>query len=132
MSEKKTNLYAVYGSLRKGLGNHPVLGDSKLVGECKTPPTFTMFSMFGGGFPGVIKSGNTSIVLEVYEAADARTEQRLDNLEGYRGPNNPRNFYNKELIDTPYGKAYIYYINSSTTGLQEVESGDWKQFKENK
>ena len=126
MADKK-RLYAVYGSLRKGLGNHRVLGNSKFVGEHTTDPNYTMYSL--SAFPGVVKGGSTPIKLEIYEAPDDATEARLDMLEGYHGPDNPRNFYNKEVIETPYGEAFIYYINTDMGGGQVVESGDWTEFR---
>ncbi len=124
-----SKLYAVYGSLRKGLGNHGTLGNAPMVGVTKTDPEFTMVSL--GGFPGVVKGGNTSITLEVYEVKNPTIEQNLDWLEGYEGPNNEYNFYNKELINTEFGKAYIYYLNDDVSNDPIVESGDWYEFKKN-
>lgn len=124
-----SKLYAVYGSLRKGLGNHTTLGNAPMVGVTKTNPEFTMVNL--GGFPGVVKGGVTSITLEVYKVTNSTIEQNLDWLEGYEGPNNENNFYNKELIDTEFGKAYIYYLNSDIEGDPIVESGDWYEFKMN-
>lgn len=122
-------LYAVYGSLRKGLGNHSVLGNAPLVGTIKTKPEYTMYSL--GGFPGVVKGGNTSITLEIYEVKNETIEENLDWLEGYNEPNDPYNFYNKEKIDTELGEAYIYFINDDVKDRQIVDSGDWYEFKTN-
>lgn len=122
-------LYAVYGSLRKGLSNHGTLGNSPMVGTVVTEPKYTMVSL--GGFPGVVKGGNTSITLEIYDVKHETIEQNLDWLEGYSGPNDEYNFYNKEIIETELGPAYIYYINEDVNGRPLVESGDWKQYKLN-
>lgn len=121
-----SKLYAVYGSLRKGLGNHRILGESKFKGEFTTPPNFTMYSL--GGFPGVIEKGNTPITLEVYEVEEIDIESRLDILEGYHGKYYGANLYNKETIETPFGEAFIYYFNRENLPYPVVESGDWKKY----
>lgn len=121
-----SKLYAVYGSLRKGLGNHRILRDSKLLGEYSTPPLFTMYSL--GGFPGVIEKGETSVTLEVYKVEDEGIEDRLDVLEGYHGKHYGANLYNKEIISTPYGDAFIYYFNRENLPYPIVASGDWKKY----
>ena len=124
---KKVLLYAVYGSLRHGLGNHRVIEDAKYLGEDVTPPEYNMYSL--GAFPGVTQGGDTSITLEIYKVENPEIEYALDRLEGYAGKNNPRNFYNKELINTSYGLAYIYFLNDKDyKPTTIVESGDWVEY----
>jgi len=120
---------AVYGSLRKGLGNHRVLGESKMIGT-QWIPDYEMFSL--GSYPG-IRSGDSHILVEVYEVDDD-TLQRLDTLEGYHG-SNADNFYDREEVSTDYGTALIYTLQGHRYKSQPiVESGDWTkhsvQFKE--
>jgi gamma-glutamylcyclotransferase (GGCT)/AIG2-like uncharacterized protein YtfP len=117
------NLVAVYGSLLKGLGNHRVLGDSTLVGK-GTVKGFDMFSL--GGFPG-IKSGGGSIKVEVYEVENQAGMDRLDCLEGYRGPGES-NFYDRTTVPTEYGEAYIYTLENYYDGDEFVPNGDWYGF----
>ena len=117
-----TQLVMVYGSLLKGLHNHPVISDGELLGEHETEGVFTMLSL--GSFPGVIKGGHTKIKGEVYEVNDS-TFKRLDSLEGYP------TFYSRELISTPYSQdAWIYLLNHTHQhGTEkEVEDGDWKGY----
>ena len=121
-----TKLVAVYGSLRKRLSNHRLLANSEFLGEPKTSPSFEMFSL--GGFPG-IRDGNNSITIEVY-AVNEGTSQSLDRLEGYRGPDSPNNFYNKETIKTEFGDASIYTLkNERYSDSQIVESGNWTEYR---
>jgi gamma-glutamylcyclotransferase (GGCT)/AIG2-like uncharacterized protein YtfP len=115
-------LVAVYGSLRKGLGNHRVLGASKLVGTSLTGPDWEMFSL--GGFPGVRK-GNTRITVEVYHVTEESVATRLDGLEGYRGPSSPNNFYGKEVVKTEAGDAEMYTLLEGYEGSPIVEGGNW-------
>jgi gamma-glutamylcyclotransferase (GGCT)/AIG2-like uncharacterized protein YtfP len=125
----KTNLVAVYGSLRKGLHNHNVLGASPLVGEYDTEPIYDMYSV-GGSYPGMVENGSTSIKMEVYRVDQYRMN-RLDTLEGYVEDRKEGNHYNKILIETPYGKAHTYVYNYPTSRLIKVDSGDWKSFRAN-
>ena len=74
------HLIAVYGSLKRGFGNHSLLAKSRFVAEATTEPTFTMLSL--GGFPGIVAGGETAIWCEVYEV-DKETLHRLDRLEGH-------------------------------------------------
>ncbi len=113
----QTQLVAVYGSLRKGFGNHEYfLSNSEFVGDDFTPPTFDMFSL--GGFP-CITPGSTAITVEVYRV-DEETKGNLDSLEGVP------HFYHEQKIPTKYGEAGIYVITSPTGMGAKIESGDWK------
>lgn len=109
---------AVYGSLRQGMGNHRVLGDSPLLGQCRVTG-FEMFSL--GGFP-FVRHGDGEITIEVY-AVNEHTSMRLDNLEGYPS------FYNRALIWTPYGPAWIYFIDRQETTAPPVTHGDWVAYR---
>ena len=110
-------LVAVYGSLRAGMGNHRVLGTSQKVGSCRIEG-YTMRSL--GAYP-YIHRGEGEITVEVYEV-NALTSARLDGLEGYPS------FYDREQIDTPFGAAWIYFIERREHTAPLVESGDWVQF----
>jgi gamma-glutamylcyclotransferase (GGCT)/AIG2-like uncharacterized protein YtfP len=118
-------LVAVYGSLRQGLGNHRILGASKLVGTTLTPPDWELFSL--GGFPG-IRKGSNRVVVEVYHVTEESVADRLDSLEGYRGPDHPHNFYGKEVVKTEAGDAEIYTLLKGHEESPIVESGDWKAY----
>ena len=113
---------AVYGSLRKGLGNHRVLGDSKLIGK-EWVPNYEMFSL--GSFPG-IRNGEGSIFVEVYKV-DSDTLERLDMLEGYHSKDSVNNFYDKEEVSTKFGDALIYTLQGERYKRSPiVSSGNWK------
>ncbi len=123
----KPILIAVYGSLRAGLHNHTILGDSKLLGEFDTPPIYDMYSC--GSFPGLVLHGATSIKMEVYQVTDYISKS-IERLEGYVKGQESDNHYNKVMIDTPYGEAGTYIYNFSISRLPQVEGGDWKIWKD--
>lgn len=119
-------LVGVYGSLKKGYYNHRVLGDSKLLGTIKTNPAFTMYSL--GPFPALSRNGNTAIHMEIYEV-DEQTLHRLYRLEGYSGTRGSKhNMYDTMDIDTPYGKAEIFYMTNENhlRKHEVVKDGNWK------
>lgn len=109
-------LVAVYGSLRRGMGNHRLLTSSEQL-TTERIKGFDMFSL--GGYP-FIKPGDGEITIEVY-AVDSHTFRRLDSLEGYPS------FYNRMLVQTSVGKAWIYYI-AGRDGKIPVPDGDWVQY----
>lgn len=122
MKKDKKDLIAVYGTLRQGCGNHNYfLSEATFKGEFLSQPEYSMFSL--GGFPGLKKDGNTSIVMEVYEV-DEEESRAVDGLEGY-APGRPPHFYDKQLIETPWGTAGVYIYVRNTEGLELIESGDW-------
>jgi gamma-glutamylcyclotransferase (GGCT)/AIG2-like uncharacterized protein YtfP len=118
-------LVAVYGSLRKGFGNHGRLLGSTFVGTTQTTEKFSMYSL--GGFPMVQLEGAkvSPITVEVYECNDDALRS-LDQLEGYRGPRQS-NFYDRSEVETGLGTALIYHIEGRE-GRELVESGDWKEY----
>ena len=119
----KPYIVAVYGTLRKGSGNHRLLEDCKFVGEAKTNDKFTMYSH--GGFPSIAKGGpkDTNIKVELYEVSNQRTSDSLDMLEGYPG------WYDKKKINIDDKEVYIYTMQESIKSNRPViESGDWIEY----
>lgn len=119
-------LIAVYGSLRKEMGNHRLLENANYLGEFDTTPNFSLYSL--GGYPGLKQDGETSVKMEVYEVTPEEA-RRVDNLEGYTPGASDNNFYDKIQIETPYGWAGTYVFVPSITGRTLVKSGDWKEFR---
>ncbi len=76
-----TKIFFVYGTLKRGRGNHSLLSGAKFVGNGVTESdSFFMFT--NGGFPYVLSNGKFHISGELFEVTDDVTEQRLDRLEG--------------------------------------------------
>lgn len=133
-------LVAVYGSLKRGFGNHRLLqgefydgvGDAEFLGEYVIPEgMFVMRSL--GGFPAIFKSSeekdgvSTPITIEVYRVSDTNMMENLDSLEGHPG------WYRRELIDTPFGRSWIYIMpQGSYFGRPIVEDGVWGGYSNTK
>jgi gamma-glutamylcyclotransferase (GGCT)/AIG2-like uncharacterized protein YtfP len=120
---------AVYGSLRKGLGNHDLLKDSKFIGQFETDHIYNLLDL--GNFPGLTKGGSTSVIMEVYKI-NAHTLTRLDNLEGYVAKTPEHSFYIREKISSPLGQVSTYFLNrkynEDRIKMKNVDSGDWTDY----
>ncbi|WP_237067161.1 gamma-glutamylcyclotransferase family protein [Microbulbifer guangxiensis] len=93
---------AVYGSLKKGFYNHPILAGSDYIGTYKTENRYTMVDLTY--FPGVVERGATCIHVEVYSAAKT-TMTELDILEGH-----PTFFCRKLRWIEGFGNAWLYLL----------------------
>lgn len=120
IEEKDDFLVAVYGTLRSGHGNHSRLlkDNSELLGETKLK-NFEMRSL--GGFPAIKHKEGRDVVAEVFKV-NKDTLTRLDWLEGYPS------FYDREKTETPFGEAWVYFIDRSSGREEIIDHGDWNKF----
>lgn len=121
-------LVAVYGTLRDGMGNNALMGDSEKLGEIDVAG-FEMYPAAPyGGFPVIFPvspSEKTSHVIkaEIYQVSEERLTGPLDRLEGHP------TWYKRELIPTPYGEAWIYVMQDERYKENtKIESGDFVEF----
>jgi gamma-glutamylcyclotransferase (GGCT)/AIG2-like uncharacterized protein YtfP len=115
---RKNSLVFVYGTLRKGEVNDYLLNCARYRGDYTTDPCYKMVNL--GGYPGVVKRGRTRIAGEVYDV-NAETMAALDRLEGYPSD------YTRELIVTPWGRAWIYIYRGSLKDRAPIVSGVWRE-----
>lgn len=118
MTEDKMRVF-VYGTLKQGGALHNAITHCNLLGDHTTEPKYTMYDL--GWYPGVVGNGHTAITGEVYEIDD-RMLASLDRVEGF-----PR-LYSRELIQTPYGEAWIYLYNhgiGTDNQRREIPAGVW-------
>lgn len=115
--------FLVYGTLRRGHGNHRLLATSEFIREYVTEPKYTMVSK--GGFPAVKEGGDKAIVCELYKVSDEQVYKQVMRLEGCTGiKDHPDNWYNFVDIEVDGVMAHMFIMNN-TTG-PEIISGDWK------
>jgi len=120
MKAKHNKLVFVYGTLKKGFGNHRWLDGAGFVGKAKTSSIFSMINL--GYYPGVLLHGETSITGELY-LIDKTIEDRLDDLEGVDS-----GLYHKTEVDTDKGKALMYYYprtNLIGEAIHLIKEGVW-------
>lgn len=118
------NKILVYGSLKKGYGNHRLLERATFLGQATTVPSFTLLDL--GHFPGIVRSGSTPVMGELYEV-DAETLARLDRLEGHPG------FYRREAIDVVLEDGSLATVEGYVLPLSwlhegrvtQIPSGSW-------
>lgn len=109
----------VYGTLLSGEVNHDLLRDARSLGPHRTPSCFSLYLV--GAYPGLVRGGVTAVSGEVYEV-DTSSLRQLDRLEDYPI------LYDRELIRTPYGRAWIYLYRAEVTDRLLIANGDWRDF----
>ncbi len=116
----------VYGSLKAGHGNHPLLHGSTFLGRMALPGPYVMLDL--GFYPGVVRKqgGDTATIsAEVYQVSE-ETLYALDCLEGHP------TYYKREKVETPWKKAWCYFLPESylTKDIEVVEDGVWQPNEE--
>ena len=112
-----SQLVFVYGTLRRGGANHRLLAGSRMLEYMETDDIYTMYDL--GDYPAIVQNGKCSIVGETY-AISTEILAMLDELEECP------DYYQRILINTSYGKAWIYVLAKIPDGsICVIESGDW-------
>lgn len=133
---------AVYGSLRRKMGNHGVnlRAGAEVVDLGMTCQDYSLFNYCGtdnvnaGAFPSVsLAHPRNPIRVEVYRTTQEGLEGAYDCLEGCYGHNDQRNFYNRTLVPVLLDsgeqvECWIYHIDNDYPE-RVVDSGDWSVFK---
>lgn len=123
-------IVAVYGTLRKNMTNHYLLGDSKLVATVKLPGR--MYTL--GSFPGVKLEEEGMFVAELYDVTD-KILTRLDSLEGYYPDFPELSMYIRKEVDVEsdkgkWSKVQLYEYNGhlDTRRTRYIPSGDFAKY----
>jgi gamma-glutamylcyclotransferase (GGCT)/AIG2-like uncharacterized protein YtfP len=114
----------VYGTLKRGGGNHAYLAGQQFLGTARTAPGFTLYSL--GDYPAMVRApDDTAGVSGELWAVDAGCLQRLDELEGVA-----ERLYERVPIplEPPFAdqpvETYLYL--RSLAGRPEIGS-DWRE-----
>ena len=119
-----TNLVFVYGTLKKGFGNHRLLEKAHFLGEAYLRRT-KMVDL--GAYPAVITGGKKDVMGEIYQVDD-ETLARLDRLEGHPS------FYERrqvkvfsvfQNVDTFIAWCYFMPQLSQVKHPAVIEEGIW-------
>jgi gamma-glutamylaminecyclotransferase len=113
----------VYGTLKNGHGNHYLLEDAEYLGRCVVRGKFHMVDLTY--YPGVVRrDGDVQPILgEVYRV-DEQQLAALDMLEGHP------NFYRREKVETPFKKAWMYFLPEEYTARPAMLAGMWRPDEE--
>lgn len=104
----------VYGSLRRKQGNSHWMTNAQWLGDHNVTD-YQLYNL--GHYPGAVP-GNGSVQGEVYRI-DASTLAELDALRTKGGE------YARQLIQTPYGSAWMYVYQRPVTQFTLIDSGNW-------
>lgn len=117
----KINVF-VYGTLLEGEYNHRRLEGATKQGNT-TVVGFQMYSL--GAYPACIRTdiSEHEVIGEVWNVTD-EILKGLDRLEGYP------HFYDRVLIDTPWGATWMYYMseNKLRYSAELIPSGSWREY----
>jgi gamma-glutamylcyclotransferase (GGCT)/AIG2-like uncharacterized protein YtfP len=106
----------VYGTLRRGESHAQLMQGARFLGSHITDPRYTLCDM--SEYPAAVSWGATAIHGEVYEVDNALL-RRLDEYEEFP------EVYNRRLIHTPYGGAWIYLMLAPPAVACVIAHGDW-------
>ncbi|WP_312212492.1 gamma-glutamylcyclotransferase [Pseudescherichia sp.] len=104
----------VYGSLRRKQGNSHWMTNAQWLGD-HSVEDYQLYSL--GHYPGAVP-GPGHVLGEVYRI-DAETLAELDELRTAGGE------YKRQLIQTPYGSAWMYVYQLSVDEHTRIETGNW-------
>ena len=126
-------LLFVYGTLRRGGGNHDKLAGARYVSSARTVAGYELVDM--GGYPAVLEQGNDAIAGELYEVDDVLSraldafEEVPSLYERKRVRLDPINQQSRRDCLYPYADAYVM-TRERAGGAPRLEGGDWLSVSE--
>ena len=115
----ETDLYAFYGSLRRGMENYAAYKDDLRYLYSARLQGYQLFSR--GEYPFAVRTGGTgAIVVEVFRIANSNAAKEIHQMELEEG------YYAAEEVIN--GKRTIIYLLDSDENYPEVPGGDWVTF----
>ena len=119
---------AVYGTLRKGLHNHVLLGNSRYVGKVLLQGE--LYDL--GGVPA-LRKGRAPVVAECYDIDDT-TLRAVDRLEGFDENNPDGSLYTRERVvaqklnnGNPI-ETSVYFFNSAGRGIKRIHEVCYRDY----
>ncbi len=120
MSERHRVL--VYGTLRRGQGNHTLIGEAPLIRTVTLSEGYCMVDL--GHFPGLVRCDTRDqVTLELYEVSNSALRD-MDWLEGHP------DYYERVEVELEDGAAWVYVLPGEYLSRPVIECGDWVQHAE--
>ncbi len=126
---------AVYGTLRRGQRNHPLLGGATYLGTGTVVGTMRRVPAAPTrpyGFPVLLPDGDGRNLVELYRVTEPSTWATLDALEGYDPADETGSEFLRRtvpMLDGPVPDAQVYVYHGPADVLGEViVDGDWVAF----
>jgi len=116
-----THLLAVYGTLKRGLHNAHWMRGARFVG---TDELSNIVLHDLGPYPGACLCDSDGVTVEVYAVSDAKLHH-IDLLEEYNADDPARGLYDRVLLPTRFGDAWVYVYNRSVEGCPVIRRGGW-------
>lgn len=114
-------LVAVYGTLRRGLWNHHWMEGAQLLGSDRLRE-ITLYDL--GPYPGAVKQPSGGVEVEVYAVSPEKLRQ-LDILEGHIESEPESGLYDREIMATCHGPAWVYLYNHDVAECPAIREGPW-------
>jgi gamma-glutamylaminecyclotransferase len=119
VSDERTYLLFVYGTLLSGEPAHALLDGARSLGPAKTPPAFDLVDL--GPHPALVAGGTTIVVGELYEVSVAALAA-IDIHEEH-----PVLFKRRTLTLADGREAHAYTLDvDQVRGRRRIRSGDWR------
>lgn len=97
----------VYGTLRRGGRNHHLLEGADYKKEAQIAG-YMMWSF--GSFPGVVSASPNQVIRAELYHVDEGLLARIDRLEDFYGPDDPRNIYERVSVRDSENRTGFLYI----------------------
>jgi gamma-glutamylcyclotransferase (GGCT)/AIG2-like uncharacterized protein YtfP len=118
---EESNLYAFYGSLRRGMRLYNQFAGSLHYQYSAWLNGYELYSL--GNYPYAVKSDNpkSKILVEVFSISDEEAEKEIQEIEKGAGYFSDRVMFGKKSLN-------IFLYQEPVTNNMRVESGDWVSF----
>lgn len=129
--------FFVYGTLMTGCANHHVIGTEAIERIVRAKMHNVDLYMYDKSyFPCMIAGQGevTGELVTIKEHAFEKIIVRMDRLEDYISPNNPKNFYDRVIMQAEDEQGarveaycYVYHTGNGKLG-EKIADGDFKRY----